>query len=97
MKTIFVRDEREATVDRDGDRVAYLVLSFGLLGIVAWRAFANDQASWELLGLVILSGLVGAAYRMANGVLTARAVAVVGVTMAVAAIVAIVIRVVVPL
>ena len=96
MKTVFARDEREATVDRDGDRLAWLVLSFGLLAIVAWRAFANDQASWELLGLVILSGLVGAAYRMASGVLTSRAVAVVGITIAVAVIVAIAVRVFIP-
>jgi hypothetical protein len=66
MNHLVSRDERESSVDRAGDRLAYLVLSFGLLAIVAYRSFADGAASWDLLGLVILGGLVGMLYRLAR-------------------------------
>lgn len=58
-----IRDEREAGIDLGADRLSYVVLSYGLLVIVAYRAFVLGEASWDLLGLVILGGLVGVAYR----------------------------------
>lgn len=62
----FVRqDEPEAGLA--GDRLAYVVMSFGLLAIVAYRSFVDGVASWELLGLVVLSGVVGFAYRIWRG------------------------------
>ncbi len=66
MNHLVSRDERESSVDRTGDRLAYLVLSFGLLAIVAYRSFADGAASWDLIGLVILGGLVGTLYRLAR-------------------------------
>ena len=66
MKHLVLRDERETGVDRAADRLAYLVLSFGLLAIVAYRSFADGAASWDLLGLVVLGGLVGTLYRLAQ-------------------------------
>ena len=66
------RDERETGVDLAADRLAYLVLSFGLLGIVAYRGFFDREASWDLLGLVVLSGVVGTAYRLRRRVVTGR-------------------------
>ena len=66
MNHLIVRDERETGVDRAADRLAYLVLSFGLLAIVAYRSFADGAASWDLLGLVVLGGLVGTLYRVAQ-------------------------------
>ena len=66
MKHLVLRDERETGVDRAADRLAYLVLSFGLLAIVAYRSFADGAASWDLLGLVVLGGLVGTLYRVAQ-------------------------------
>ena len=65
MNHLVSRDERESSVDRRGDRLAYLVLSFGLLAIVAYRSFAEGEASWDLLGLVVLGGVVGTLYRRA--------------------------------
>ena len=65
MNHLIVRDERETGVDRAADRLAYLVLSFGLLAIVAYRSFADGAASWDLLGLVVPGGLVGTLYRVA--------------------------------
>jgi hypothetical protein len=89
VKHLLVRDEREAAVDRAGDRLGYLVLSFGILVIVAYRSFAMDEASWELLGLVVAGGIVAAGYRAVNRALTRDAVVVVGITLLVAAVVAI--------
>jgi len=66
MNHLVRRDERESSVDRAGDRLAYLVLSVGLLAIVAYRAFVDGTASWDLLGLVVLGGLVGTLYRLAQ-------------------------------
>ncbi len=66
MNHLVRRDEREHGVDQAADRLAYLVMSFGLLAIVAYRSFADRAASWDLLGLVVLGGLVGTLYRLAQ-------------------------------
>jgi hypothetical protein len=72
MDRLMPRDERETSVDQAADRLAYLVLSFGLLAIVAYRAIVVREASWDLLALVVLGGLVGAAYRLRQRVVTRR-------------------------
>ena len=51
MNHLVPRDEREQGIDRAADRLAYLVLSFGLLAIVAYRSVVDGAASWDLLGL----------------------------------------------
>jgi hypothetical protein len=96
MKTYLARDERETSIDHEGDRLAYLVISFGLLAVVAYNAFAEGKASWELLGLVILGGLVGTAYRLLRGVMTRQAGVVVGLTLGIAAAVAVFVRLMLP-
>ncbi len=58
------RDEREQGIDNAADRLAYLFLSFGLLTIAAYRGFVRGEASWDLLGLVVLGGVVGTIYRL---------------------------------
>jgi hypothetical protein len=70
MDRLLERDERELSVDRSADRLAYVVLSFGLLAVVAYRSFVDGVASWELLGLVLLGGAVATGYRLWQGVLT---------------------------
>ncbi len=82
------RDERETSVDQAADRLSYLVLSFGLLAIVAYRSLVDGKASWDLLGLVVLGGLVGTAYRVQRRVLSRRWELVVVGTAAVALVVA---------
>ena len=64
MNQLVPRDEREQGIDRAADRLSYLVLSFGLLAIVAYRSFVDGAASWDLLGLIVLGGLVGTIYRL---------------------------------
>jgi 1,4-dihydroxy-2-naphthoate octaprenyltransferase len=80
VKQLLARDERELGVDRAGDRLAYLVLSYGLLVVVAYRSFVERQTSWELLALVIVGGLVGTAYRLWHRTFTREAALVIGVT-----------------
>ena len=96
MNPLVSRDERESSVDRTGDRLAYLVLSFGLLVIVAYRSFGDGAASWDLIGLVILGGLVGTLYRLARRAISRNwiivAVGTAGVALVVAAIIAFVTR-----
>lgn len=80
MDRLLVRDEREVSIDRAADRLASIVLSFGLLAIVAYRSFVEGVASWELLALVLLGGAVSGAYRLWKGVLTRQALLVLGLT-----------------
>jgi hypothetical protein len=65
MNRFLDRDEVQAGLA--GDRLAYIVMSFGLLAIVAYRSFVEGVASWELLGLLVLSGVVGFASRTRRG------------------------------
>jgi hypothetical protein len=64
MKTPAVdRDERTIAIENISYRWAYLFLSFGLLAIVAFRSFALHESSWDLLSIVILSGVVAGVFR----------------------------------
>jgi hypothetical protein len=66
------RDERTIAVENASYRWSYHALSFGLLAIVAFRAFARGESSWDLLGLVVLGGVLNAAYQATQGILTPR-------------------------
>ena len=67
-----LRDERTVATENASYRWAYLFLAFGLLVSVAWRAFERDEAAWDLLALVVVSGVVTSVYQGARGVLTRR-------------------------
>jgi hypothetical protein len=88
MDRLAVRDERETSVDQAADRLSYLVLSFGLLALVAYRSFVNGEASWDLIGLVVLGGLIGTAYRLWQRAVSRRWVLVVVGTAAVGLVIA---------
>ncbi len=88
MNRMTLRDERETSVDQAADRLSYLVLSFGLLAIVAYRSFVDHAASWDLLGLVLLGGLIGTAYRLRQRAVSRRWALVAAGTVAVAIVVA---------
>lgn len=88
MDHLVPRDERETSVDQAADRLSYLVLSFGLLAIVAYRSFVDRDASWDLIGLVVLGGLVGTAYRTRRRAVSRRWALVLGGTVAVSLVVA---------
>ena len=90
MDRLVARDERETVVDQAADRLSYVVLSFGLLAVVAYRSFVRGEASWDLLGLVIVSGLVGTAYRTQQRAVSKRWALMIGVTAAIALVLAVV-------
>ena len=67
-----VRDERTINIENSSYRWAYLLLSFGLLVIVAYRGFVWRESSWDLLALVVLSGIVTTFYQGAYRVISRR-------------------------
>ena len=77
-------DERTLAVENSSYRWGYLVLAFGLLLAVAYRAFALGQTNWDLLALIGLSALATTIYQWAHRVVTRRWLAV-GVTTAIVA------------
>jgi hypothetical protein len=70
--TTVPRDEPIVAVENAGYRLAYLVLSFGLLIAVAYRGFALRESTWDLLALVLLGGLVSAVHRGRHGAFPLR-------------------------
>lgn len=89
----YPRDEREAAIDRAGDRLAYLVLSYGLLIIVAWRSFVDGAAPFELVALVVFGGVAGALYRVWHRAFNRESAIIVGLTVATALVVAAIVAV----
>ena len=88
MTSLVPRDEREARIDLAADRVAYLVVSYGLLVSAAFRSFVNGEAAWDLVGLVVLGGIAGLVYRLREGVVSGRWTLMLAVTIAIAFVVA---------
>ena len=66
------RDERTVAVENASYRWAYLFLSFGLLALVAYRSFMHHESPWDLMTLVVLGGLLSAAYQWFHKILTAQ-------------------------
>jgi hypothetical protein len=57
------RDERTDAIVGVGCRLAFMVLSFGVLIIAAVRAWAFGQACWDLLALYFVSNCVLGVYQ----------------------------------
>ena len=83
MNDLHMRDERELAVHLAADRVAYVVVSFGLLVLAFIRSLRGEPA-WDLLALLVLGGLVSLAYRIRHRAVDRRS----GVLLLVAAVVA---------
>ena len=64
------RDERTTAVENSSYRIAYLVMSFGLLASVAYRSFVLKESSWDLLAIVILGGVTATMYQGIRKVLS---------------------------
>jgi hypothetical protein len=67
-----VRDERTLSVENASFRWAYLFMTYGALAIVAYRALALKESSWDLLALVVGSGLLTSGYQGLHRVLERR-------------------------
>jgi hypothetical protein len=79
------RDERTIAIENAGYRWSYLVLSFALLLDVAFRSFVRGETSWDLFGLIVLSGSLHAGYQAWKRALFARWFVIVLATLAAAA------------
>ena len=88
MGWLNARDEREDRIDGSADRLAYLVVSYGLLALVAYRGFVDHVTSWDLLGLVVIGGCVGLGFRLRQSAMSRRGIASLAVTVLVAIVVA---------
>jgi len=69
---IITHDERTTMVENASYRLAYLVMSFGSLLIVAYRGFVMKQTSWDLLVLVIVGGVVATLYQGTHQIISRR-------------------------
>lgn len=67
-----MRDERTLTVENASYRIAFHVISFGVLLIVAYRGFFLQQSGWDLLALVILSSGIATFYQGTHKILPRR-------------------------
>ena len=74
--------------DASADRLAYMIVSYGLLAIAAYRGLVEGAASWDLLAVVVLGGLVGMAYRIVRGAAAGRWITAVSLSVLAAALVA---------
>lgn len=92
---VVFRDERTITVENASYRWGYLVVTYGLLIMIAFRAFFFKQSNWDLLALVILSGLVTTAYQGSHHIFTRRWMVVFTLTILVAAVVATLVAIVI--
>ena len=72
MMRFVSRDEREAGVDLAADRLALIVVSYGLLLVEANRELVIREEYWDLNELNIVSGVVGFGYRVRAGVANGR-------------------------
>lgn len=66
------RDERTVIVENTSYRLAYVVMSFGLLAIIAYRSLVLQQNSWELLAVILAGGLTAALYQGFKQIITPR-------------------------
>lgn len=82
------RDERTTSVENAGYRLSYLVLSFGLLAIVAFRSWSRSEQPWDLIALVLLGGVVNAGYQAMHRVVYRRWIVLAAVTLIAAALLA---------
>jgi len=63
-----IRDERTDAVVGTSCRLGFLVLSLGVMIIVAVRTLAFGQACWDLLGLYFVSNVVAIVHQRVNHV-----------------------------
>jgi hypothetical protein len=85
------RDERTITIEHSSYRWGYFVITYGLLLIIAFRAFIYKESNWDLMALVILSGLITTAYQGLHKILSRRWIYLFSVTLLIAAVIAVVV------
>ena len=69
---IVTRDERTTAVEDASYRMAFDVLSFGLLLVATYRSLAWNENTLDLIALVILGGLISTWHQGIQKVLSRR-------------------------
>ena len=69
-----LRDERSVTVENASYRLAHVVLSVGVLLSAVVRGLVLNESSWDLLGLLVLSGGVATFYQITRKTMSWRMV-----------------------
>jgi cell division protein FtsW (lipid II flippase) len=83
------RDERTTSVENASYRWGYMIVTYGLLLLVAIRGFLFQQSNWDLMALVIVSSLVTTAYQGAHHLFTRRWIYLFGATILISGVVAV--------
>ena len=86
--TVVQRDERTVAVENASYRWSYLLVSFGLLAIVAYRSFLRGESAWDLLALVVVAGLASTAYQGFHKVLSRQWALITAATVLIAGVIA---------
>jgi hypothetical protein len=86
-----VRDERTVAVEDASYRLAYLFIAFALLLDVMYRSLVRQEASWDLLAIVVLAGAISTVYQWRQKILTGHSFKLAAVTFGIAGVVAAVI------
>lgn len=63
------RDERTVAVANASYKWACIFITFALLIDVMWRAWFLDEAAWDLLALVVVSGAIATMYQARHRIL----------------------------
>ncbi len=58
-----MRDERTVSVENAGSRLACAFLTFALLIDAVYRGQVRNEAAWDLLAMVIVSGFIQLVYQ----------------------------------
>ena len=64
------RDERTVAVENSSYRWAYCLLTYALLVDVMCRAWFRHEAAWDLMALVIVTGIGTSVYQARQRILT---------------------------
>lgn len=67
-----LRDERTLSVENASYRWAYMILSYGVLLIVAYRGLVAQESNWDLMALVIAGSLAATLYQAGHHILSRR-------------------------
>ncbi|HWQ72846.1 MAG TPA: hypothetical protein VN370_11050 [Desulfitobacteriaceae bacterium] len=68
-KKMVEKDERTIFVENISYKFGYIFLAFALLLDVAYRSLILNEAPWDLLALIIISGLVMSIYQFQQKIL----------------------------
>jgi hypothetical protein len=63
------KDERTTFIENISYKFGYIFITFALLLDVAYRSFKQNEAPWDLLALIIISGLVMSLYQYKQKIL----------------------------